>query len=347
MQSLGQEGMARLAAVATATLIAAGVPVTWADSSPSPRPARLAVESEPQGAVVYIDGQLVGVTPLAVEGIAVGDHAVRLVRDGFLENSRLVTVPSSGALLHVDLTPAVALPAGSPLSARPGSTQGGGEADSGQRKKGKRRTWRLVGIGAAAIGTSYLGYKVLTRNTGPTVAGVVADPSTALQGATSVSFSVSASDKDGDALSYSWDFGDGATATGPNPSHVYASAGSYEATVQVSDGKKTAAGSTALTVKSMAGRWTGRLDGTSPITFILAQDGSGVAGSYQAVYPGAKAVAGPVAGSVTAPRTVTMKARVPNYWPLTYEATLDPSLDSMVGTASENGVPYPFQLARQ
>lgn len=344
MQSFGKEGMARLVAVVMAALIAAGTPVLWADPPAAPAPVTLAVESEPAGAVVFIDGQLVGVTPLAVEGIAVGDHTVRLVRDGFLENSRLVTVPASGALLHVELTPAVASPAGSPPSPSPDATKVGGGAG---HKHSKKKAWRLVGIGAAALGTSFLGYKVVTHNTGPTVAGVVADPPTALQGATAVSFSVSASDKDGDDLSYSWSFGDGTTATGSNPTHVYANAGGYDVSVQVSDGKKTTAGSTTVTVKGMAGRWTGRLDGTSPITFILVQDGSGVAGSYQAVYPGAKTVAGPVAGSVTAPRTVTMKARVPNYWPLTYEAALDPGLDSMTGTANENGVPYPFQLTRQ
>ncbi len=42
-----------------------------------------------------------------------------------------------------------------------------------------------------------------------------------------------------------------------------------------------------------------------------------------------------------------MKVRVPNYWPLTYEAALDPGLESMVGIANENGMPYQFSLARQ
>ena len=51
----------------------------------------------------------------------------------------------------------------------------------------------------------------------------MADPSTALQGATSVSFSVSVTDKNGDALSYAWAFGDGSAGTGSSPSHVYES----------------------------------------------------------------------------------------------------------------------------
>jgi glucose/arabinose dehydrogenase len=44
-------------------------------------------------------------------------------------------------------------------------------------------------------------------------------------------------DADGDALSYDWDFGDGAAhASSPNPQHTYA-AGTWYATLRVSDGK--------------------------------------------------------------------------------------------------------------
>jgi PKD repeat protein len=43
------------------------------------------------------------------------------------------------------------------------------------------------------------------------------------------------SDPDGSIVSYAWNFGDGTTATGPTPSHVYASAGSYTASLTVRD----------------------------------------------------------------------------------------------------------------
>jgi hypothetical protein len=52
----------------------------------------LLVESEPAGASVYIDGRLAGQTPLTLQAIAAGAHRVRVVRLGYLENSRLVTV---------------------------------------------------------------------------------------------------------------------------------------------------------------------------------------------------------------------------------------------------------------
>ena len=43
----------------------------------------LSVDSRPTGARVYIDGKLIGTTPLAVPSIGAGEHAVRLERDGY------------------------------------------------------------------------------------------------------------------------------------------------------------------------------------------------------------------------------------------------------------------------
>ncbi len=65
----------------------------------------LFIESEPAGASVYIDGRLAGETPLTVETLRPGEHRVRLVRLGYLENSRLVTVKAgSRATLRTRLT---------------------------------------------------------------------------------------------------------------------------------------------------------------------------------------------------------------------------------------------------
>ena len=41
------------------------------------------VDSRPTGARVFVDGKLVGTTPLLIDAVAVGDHAVRLELDGF------------------------------------------------------------------------------------------------------------------------------------------------------------------------------------------------------------------------------------------------------------------------
>jgi PKD repeat protein len=55
---------------------------------------------------------------------------------------------------------------------------------------------------------------------------------------TPVVFDGSASfDPDGDPLSYAWTFGDGGTGSGVQPSHVYQAAGSYSATLRVTDSR--------------------------------------------------------------------------------------------------------------
>ena len=65
----------------------------------------LVVESDPAGASVYVDGRLAGETPLTLPAIAAGVHRVRVMRLGYLENSRLVTVKSgTRATLRARLT---------------------------------------------------------------------------------------------------------------------------------------------------------------------------------------------------------------------------------------------------
>ncbi|MGE3842614.1 MAG: PKD domain-containing protein, partial [Vicinamibacterales bacterium] len=65
-----------------------------------------------------------------------------------------------------------------------------------------------------------------------------------------VTFSAAgSSDPDGSVTGYSWAFGDGATGTGATVSHTYAVAGSYVATLTVSDNRgATASAATSVTV---------------------------------------------------------------------------------------------------
>src|SRR5262245_25751645 len=64
--------------------------------SKSPTPTAtvgsLLVESEPAGAAIYVDGLLTGHTPLSMTSLSAGDHRVRLQKDGYLENARVVAV---------------------------------------------------------------------------------------------------------------------------------------------------------------------------------------------------------------------------------------------------------------
>ena len=74
-----------------------------------------------------------------------------------------------------------------------------------------------------------------TSNHAPTVTSAAsATPNPAKPGEF-VNFLVSASDADGDALTYQWDFGDGSQGTGANVLYTYATAGTFNAKVVVSD----------------------------------------------------------------------------------------------------------------
>ena len=53
----------------------------------------LSVESDPAGAALYVDGELAGTPPPAVfRMLSLGDHRIRVVKDGYLENSRVVRI---------------------------------------------------------------------------------------------------------------------------------------------------------------------------------------------------------------------------------------------------------------
>jgi PKD repeat protein len=69
----------------------------------------------------------------------------------------------------------------------------------------------------------------------PPVAVASADPESG-DAPLTVQFSGDGSyDPDGAIVAYAWDFGDGGTSTGANPSYTYANAGTYPATLTVTD----------------------------------------------------------------------------------------------------------------
>jgi PKD repeat protein len=105
------------------------------------------------------------------------------------------------------------------------------------------------------------------------------------QAGAAISFSSTGSnDPDGSLASYSWDFGDGGSSTLANPAHIYAAAGSFTATLTVTD-NQGATGSAQATVtvtpaSSTPFAWTSSFGGlesglnTYPLTITLnlAQD---------------------------------------------------------------------------
>lgn len=53
----------------------------------------LSIDSEPQGATAFVDGEEKGVTPLELEGMPAGAHEVRLTLRGFSDASEMVDLP--------------------------------------------------------------------------------------------------------------------------------------------------------------------------------------------------------------------------------------------------------------
>jgi hypothetical protein len=233
----------------------------------------LVVESEPAGAAVYVDGQLTGQTPLHLAGLTAGDHRVRLVKSGYLENARLVSVGSAARTVRVPLT----RDAGSrpELAAQLGGG-GGGDGDGGRSK--------LPLILALAGGGAVAAYFLLKKGGhAPTVDSLTVSPTTGIVGTTTTFAAVNAADQDGDALSFAWDFGDNTTGTGATTTHTYAVPCTCTVKLTVTAGSDSVSTTTSLVVKSLTGTWTGKPDAwccTVTTTVVLTQTGTNLAGTF-------------------------------------------------------------------
>lgn len=291
----------------------------------------LTVASNPVGAHVYVDGRFAGQTPLSLD-MSSGDHRVRVVKEGYLENSRVVTVQASERKnIDVRLTANETAAAAQVTGPAPG---GGG---------GSKKKWLWIGIaGGAAAGTAaYL----MTKNSAPTVSSVSAAPTTAIQAATNVSFSAQGSDSDGDSLTYTWDFGDGGSGSGSTVSHVYNASGVFTVSVSVSDGKKSASGSTSVTVRSLSGTWRGTLDNFFPTTVVLTQNAAVLTGTYSDTIVGSGTLS---AGSVsTAAPRVRFTVTVPGFTPFAFTGDVSADGNSISGTVNGSGfVNDPWVMSR-
>ena len=69
------------------------------------RPGSLRITSDPSGVAVLAGSQLLGNTPVVVEGLAEGEHTLRLQEVGFESEERVIQVnPAAGpTFLHVDM----------------------------------------------------------------------------------------------------------------------------------------------------------------------------------------------------------------------------------------------------
>ena len=181
----------------------------------------LSIITEPAGATAYVDGKIQGPTPLVVDGLPAGDHRIKLIKDGYLENSRVLSLKADrAATVQVKLTPSNERNTAA-VEAQVG-TGGGGSIWTNPL------FWGAVGAGGAT-----LAYLALRDTNKPPVANLKISPTGAgTVGLTTFMFEAGGStDPDGDPLTYSWNFGDGSTAAGTSVSHIFDSAGSHTVTL--------------------------------------------------------------------------------------------------------------------
>jgi serine/threonine-protein kinase len=75
-------GVATVVYLREGPLVPTASPLAPTPVPPAP-PAGLRVETEPPAATVWVDGQEVGASPLTIEGLVSGNHAVKVSRPGF------------------------------------------------------------------------------------------------------------------------------------------------------------------------------------------------------------------------------------------------------------------------
>ena len=261
--------------------------------------ASIDVTSEPAGANVYVDGRLAGQTPLQVSALEPGDHRVRIAKDGYLENARIVTVSAADTkLVNVKLTPHN----GSDTNAMEQVSGGGGGGGSSKK-------WLWIGL--AGGGAAAAAILLMPKNKPPVAGAITFTPGTGLgmNGITTYTFTSTASDPDGDALTYSWNFGDNTTGSGAAPTHVFNAAGSFSVSVSVSDGKEsvTAPGVNVTVGRSLTGAWAGARDFQCNINTNLTQTPTTLSGQMLFVdnCTGTITIASGTVSSQTHPSNVT------------------------------------------
>jgi hypothetical protein len=261
----------------------------------------ISLSTEPTGAAVFLDGEPKGVTPIRIAGVPAGEHRVRVVKDGFLEQMRVVSVTAGGREdVALRMTQSAAP---SPAPEAPSD----GEGWSTKKKA-------LVGGGVAA---AILGIVLIAGggddepdDAAPTAGSIAISPAgLGIAGITNYSFTAQGStDPENAPLTYAWNFGDGATGSGATANHIFANGGNFSITLNVSDGTNSATATTTLTVADMNGTWvsikgqpgTGGAGVERRIRF--EQSGANLGGTYRiSVSPGAT---GTVTGRLSPPRQI-------------------------------------------
>ena len=198
----------------------------------------MTVRTDPPAVTVVVNGQSVGETPLDIH-LPAGEHRITLVREGYLDNSRRVTL-EAGEEHRVDVTltpsPAAAAESGGGLGrgAILGIVGAGAAAGVGVAVAG--------GDGGSGPGTFSPNPGVQQPSNGRPVAAFTVSPGRAGMAAlTEYRFDATgSSDPNNDRLTYSWRFGDGSNASGMTATHLYEASGTFSVALTVSDGSTSA-----------------------------------------------------------------------------------------------------------
>jgi hypothetical protein len=339
-----RQGLAgRVTSMVLTALLLAGFPganLAWAtEPGAAAATGGLDLTTDPPGAIVYVDGKVQGSTPFAASALPAGDHRVKVVKKGYLENSRVVRL-SAGRTEKVQLK----LTRSSASTAAAIQVEEEKDKDTGGGGGGGKKI-ALIGLGVVAVGAGAY-FLLRETNKAPVASGVTATPSTGLAGATSVSFTANATDPDGDPLTFNWNFGDGGTGTGQTTTHTFQTGGAFNVQVTVSDGELSATANTSVTVRTLTGTFRGTLDNFFQATVSLSQNGTVLSGSYADQL--GDTTRGPVTGSVAGPNRVTITVDPACCIPFTFQGTVDDAVNRISGTTNGSGfVNAPWTLVRQ
>jgi hypothetical protein len=322
-----------------------------------PTPVTLSISTDPSGARVYVDGRLSGVTPLSLDRLEPGDHRLRVTKDGYLENARVITIGSQRPnALRLTLTPRTATPIETPAPAATQISRGGG-TDSDTTSGGPLHnplflvSFAGLGVGAAA---ALIQNNVLPR---PGTFSVTPE-NNGIAGVTEFQFSATgAIDYDDDPLTYNWNFGDGRSGTGATVQHVFTPAPgapsnasvSYTTRLTVSDGQhEVPVGSRQLFLRPpLTGTWGNALDPifSCPFTLTLVQTGRALSGSivFSGACTGSALLQSGTTSSSTYPTTVTWQT---SPFTLTYAGDVQTGLSLFYqGTTNVTGTTMNGPLA--
>ena len=96
---------------ATSSVTSMGTVTVQPTTAPAGEFGSLSVMTSPQGAQVFVDGELKGITPTTIPGLSPGKHAVLLVAPGYLDLNTTITV---GAGKTTEYSTALTMPAKTP-----------------------------------------------------------------------------------------------------------------------------------------------------------------------------------------------------------------------------------------